>query len=107
MQPPSFEDFIRKEFSVRSVAEKSAIDELSLTTCPTPGCGSHAIMLRYDDGLFAGFTCANGCVFSAHRNAFNGEFSYYQLDDMPVATCNETIRGMKLPAFREPHTDWY
>ena len=107
MQPPSFDDFIRRHRS-GSVAEKNEPQEpLALTTCPAPGCGSHSLMPHYDGGFVVGFTCANGCEFSVRRNVFTGDVMYYRLDSMPLSRDSKDICGMKFNALGEPYTDWY
>ena len=107
MQPPSFDDFLRKQAS-NDPTDKSGVKEpFALEVCPTPGCGCRSVMPKYEGDQVAGFTCASGCVFSVRRNVFTGEIMYYRLDDMPLSPSREDPRGMKFSLLGEPYTDWY
>jgi hypothetical protein len=107
MQPPSFDDFIRRECT-RTVAEKDApAEQLTLSCCPAPGCGCHALLPLYDHDMVTGFTCGNGCVFSARRNVFTGEIMYYKLERMPSQSNGSDVCGLKFTTLGEPYNDWY
>jgi hypothetical protein len=107
MQPPSFDDFIKRECT-RSVIEKERpIEQLALITCPTPGCGTHALLPIYEDGALSGFSCANGCEFSVRRNVFTGEIMYFKLERLPNSPESRDLCGMKFSVLGEPYTDWY
>ena len=107
MQPPSFDEFIRKRDSRHS--EQGVEDEFQLVECPTPGCKSHAVHPAWDRERIIGFSCSNGCKFTAKRNAFTGEIIYYHLDDCNPAVVGSSVDaiGMKFSFLGEPYTDWY
>jgi hypothetical protein len=108
MQLPSFDDFVRKSSGNTATSQNTEKETFSFETCPTPGCGCHALKARYDGGQVCGFVCANGCEFSVRRNVFTGEIMYYKLENMILSpTQDSDSRGMKFNALGEPYTDWY
>jgi len=104
MQPPSFDDFIRRE-STKSSTE-SPRETFKLETCPTPGCSSHALKVTWDGGKIMGFRCANGCEFTARRNVFTGDIMYYILTSCHLRSAEE-VKGMKFTPLGEAYLDWY
>lgn len=105
MQPPSFDEFIRKDAGKK--AEQIVEEPFLLTVCPVPGCGSAALRAQYERGQLVGFSCANGCRLSVRRNVFTGDVMYYILDDTLVSHAHADSRGMKFTPLGEPYTDWY
>jgi hypothetical protein len=107
MQPPSFDDFLRRESAGTPTDRGGPKEPFTLSKCPTPGCSCEILKPEYDCNQLVGFSCANGCEFSVRRNVFTGDIMYFRLDNMVLSTTRTDSRGMKFTSLGEPYTDWY
>ncbi len=108
MQPPSFDEFLRRQRETAEASDGSA-ESLTIEKCPTPGCECGQLHPFLDDGLITGFRCDKGCVYSARRNVFTGDIVYFKLDELDVTRVSNAgeLRGIKFNSLGEPYTDWY
>lgn len=107
MQPPSFDDFLRRESSSTPTDREGPKEPFTLSKCPTPGCDSGILKPEYDCNQLVGFSCASGCEFAVRRNVFTGDIMYFKLDNMVLSASRPDSRGMKFTCLGEPYTDWY
>jgi len=109
MQPPSFEDFMKKKRIVPDGFSEEDLEPFQLEVCPTPGCRSDELTPKYEDGLIVSFSCGKGCHFTAKRNTFNGDLIYFKLEKFEEILFSnpDDIRDMKFNPLGEAYTDWY
>ncbi len=108
MQPPSFDEFMRKQ-NIRDGSASEELEPFTLEECPTPGCKCKKLNPVYENGLIAGFSCESGCEFTTKRNTFTGDIVYFSLDSFNELRFGDpaSIRGMKFNPLGEPYTEWY
>ena len=109
MQPPSYEEFIRNQQESMVAERNPEKEKFLIETCPTPGCRCGRVRPRWRDGKIAGFSCDFGCVFTAQRNAFNGNIMYFRLDRFDVMRFRDSsgFKGMKFKPDGEIYADWF
>ncbi len=108
MQPPSFEEFVRRQEAATAVKEPTP-EHFPLEKCPTPGCNCGQLHPVRKNGRITGFRCDYGCVFSARRNVFTNDITYYKLEEFDVTRIPDSseVKGMKFNPLGEPYADWF
>lgn len=84
-------------------------ESFTLANCPTPNCSGRKLDTTFEEGFLVRFSCANGCKFLVHRNAFTQEIIYFQLHSFNEShfTDPDYIRGLKFNPVGEKYVDWY
>ncbi len=106
MIKPSNKDFTGSRESESTAREKGK-EKFLIHRCPTPGCRCGTVRPLMRKGKITGFSCSNGCRYTAKRNQLTGEIDYYELMTYNHYRVDSGAGGFRASHTGAPCIEWH